>query len=150
MELIGLKQSPIKIKRTIFGMSPRIEKTFKVARNLDSGLTQMQKLETLMRTWLRLETIRANAYERWQPYLNEPDADFLGLLGYLSVFRSNENTLTKLRNFFQKRLLAVRQQNPLVLQDLTYKGKELEEDLLSKIYSLQIPASEFRTYAVEQ
>src|SRR4051812_29850609 len=103
MDLVRLIDGKIKIKRTIFNMEPRIEKTTKVARNVDSGTTQLQQIETLLHTLLRLEAIRAGAYERWQPFFNEARMNFMGLVAYLDVFHNDEATIQKLHKYFRSR-----------------------------------------------
>jgi hypothetical protein len=157
MELIGIKENPIKIKRTIFNMEPRIEMTTKIARNMDSGTTQLQQLATLARTLLRLEAIRIGAYERWQPFFNEGHQDFFGLLAYLDIFHSDHNVIGRLNAYFKNRQAALTQlkknrSNENALRKLYNSkaiGLELMEELREKIYDLQFPKNhEFQTYTV--
>jgi hypothetical protein len=156
MELISINQNQIKINRTIFNMDPRIEKTTKISRNVDSGQTQLQQMGTLILTLLRLEAIRSGAYERWQPYFNEGHLDFPGLLAYLNVFHNDQNIIQKLEKYFSLRqnvLMKLKKDrsNPKLvqrLQDTKNQGLELMEELRSKIYSLQFTAEQFQTQPV--
>jgi len=152
MELIGIKEEQIKIKRTIFNMDPRIEKTTKISRNVDSGTTQLQQMETLLHTLVRLEAIRAEAYERWQPFFNEAKLNFLGLVAYLNVFHDDSRIISRLEQYFQfrQKILAGLKKNRSSqtllekLQTSKNRGLELMEELREKIYSLQLTAEEFQ------
>ncbi|MBX4205113.1 MAG: hypothetical protein KW788_02920 [Candidatus Doudnabacteria bacterium] len=156
METIGIKEDQIKIKRTIFSMDPRVEKTTKVSRNIDSGTTQLQQMETLLHTLLRLEAIRANAYDRWQPFFNEAKMNFQGLVAYLDVFHNDQSTIRKLQKYFQSRqktldqLRRDRNNEKLVskYQQCKNYGNELMEELREKIYSLQLTAEDFRSNSI--
>lgn len=150
MELIGYEEKPIKIRHTLFNLE-RPQHTTKISRSMDSGLTQMQQLATLVSTLLRLEAIRAQAYERWQPYFNEGNLDFLGLVTYLKVFHSDDKTISRLKNFFFLRKAAVEKlknddDETAKIQWLRCKqfGLELMDELHSKITNLQFTAEEFQ------
>lgn len=139
-----------------FNFTSRAEKTTKIARTVDSGSTQLQQLGSLIMTLLRLEAIRANAYERWQPYFNEGRLDFMGLLGYLNVFHEDQSVIRKLEQYFRSRQAVLGKlkndkDNPKLLERLIEsknQGLELMEELRSKIYGLQLTADEFHTHAV--
>jgi len=157
MELVGVREEKIKIKKTIFNMEPRLEKSLKVARNLDSGQTQLHQLGSLLHTLLRLEAIHAGAYERWQPYFNEGRLDFLGLVAYLEVFHADSKIISQLTSYFKSRqtiLSKLRQRKDdqtlqQKLQDCKSKGMELMEDLRQKIYALQLPmANHFESHQI--
>jgi hypothetical protein len=153
-----MKDNQIKIKRTIFNMDAPIHKTTKVARVVDSGTTQLQQLETLIQTLLRLEAIRATAYDRWQPFFNESKMNFLGLVAYLDIFHNDESMIRKLQKYFRTRektldeLRADRNNEKLVskLQGCKNFGAEIMEELREKIYSLQLTADEFHTITLNR
>ena len=154
MELINFNQNQIKIRKTLFNLEPADDKNVKVARNMDSSFTQIQQVEALIKTLLRLEAIKIGAYERWQPYFNE-GLSFEGLLAFLKVFHTdrkfiqrletNGRTYKKIISQFKnsKRNLKLYEK----LKVIRFNCKQLIEELREKISVLQIPiADKIRQY----
>jgi hypothetical protein len=143
MELI-FNQNQIRIRKSIFRPTPEVKTSVKIGRNMDSSLTQLQQVETLIKTLLRLEAIKIGAYERWQPFFNE-GLNFEGLIAFLRVFHNDLGFIKKLETNFKNRKTPSKSKNGKTQSGKPEAWKAESQELIfqlrAKIRELQIPMS---------
>src|SRR5437868_6505188 len=78
---------------------PEHHEGFKLVRNVESVSPKIKILENLIKTLIRTELIKLQAYDRWNPYLNHYQSDFLGLVAILDLFHEDADLIGRLKRF---------------------------------------------------
>jgi|GEM_PF-3748874 hypothetical protein len=119
---------------------PTHEGDFKSVRNIESGVPKVKILENLIRTLIRTELIKIGAYDRWNPYINHYQSDFLGLVAILDLFTSDAKLIARLRRFHRMRKKLARKDEGVDLNKYLSENYSLRQTLAEKIKSTAVPS----------
>ena len=139
----------VKVQKVDFVFSTH-ESEFKVVRAVESGVLKVKILENLVKTLIRTELIKLGAYDRWNPYLNDYQSNFLGLVAILDLFHHDSSLISKLKGFYRLRKKISLKDPAVDPNKYLSESYNLHQILMEKIKTASAPITEgFRTIALK-